>query len=114
MCVTGELDVVPPAAICAEAYVIVTPAGSANPFFDVSAGGANYVLGCAGAGAFFDEYVWLPPLIPGQYDLVIDQFPFFGGFGAEDLREANAYMRQELRANQEHDEPALGPVQENS
>jgi hypothetical protein len=31
-----------------------------------------------------------------------------------DLREANAYMRQELRANQEHDEPALGPVQENS
>lgn len=91
VCVTGELDVVPPAAICAEAYVIVTPTGSANPFFDVSAGGANYVLGCAGAGAFFDEYVWLPPLVPGQYDLVIDQFPFFGAFGAEDLREVNAF-----------------------
>jgi MYXO-CTERM domain-containing protein len=91
VCVTGELDVVPPMGICAEAYVIVTPVGSANPFFDVSMGGANYVLGCAGAGAFFDEYVWLPPLVPGQYDLVIDQFPFFGAFGAEDLRQENAF-----------------------
>ncbi|MCA9709518.1 MAG: PKD domain-containing protein, partial [Myxococcales bacterium] len=93
VCVTGELDVVPPGSICAEAYVVVTPAGSLDPFFDVSYGGANYVLGCAGAGAFFDEYVWLPnpALIPGQYDLVIDQWPFFGAFGAEDLRVTNAF-----------------------
>lgn len=91
VCVSGELDVVPPGSICAEAFVYVTPAGSANPFWDVSAGGANYILGCAGAGAFFDEYVWLPPLIPGQYDLVIDQWPFGGGFGAEDLRLTNAF-----------------------
>lgn len=91
VCVTGEFDVVPPGGICAEAYVIVTPSSSANPFWDVSAGGANYIIGCGGAGAFYDEYVWLPPLVPGQYDLVIDQFPFFGAFGAEDLRETNAF-----------------------
>ncbi len=86
VCVSGEMDVVPPGKICAEGYVIVTPANNANPFADVTTGGANYILGCAGAGAFFDEYVWLPPLKPGQYELVIDQYPFFGGFGAEDYR----------------------------
>lgn len=91
VCVTGEFDIVPPGGICAEAYVIVTPTGGANPFFDVSAGGANYIIGCGGAGAFYDEYVWLPPLIPGQYDLVIDQFPFFGGLGAEDYQLENAF-----------------------
>lgn len=93
VCVSGELDIVPPGSICGEAYVIVTPAGSPNPFFDVSYGGANYIQGCAGAGAFFDEYVWLPnpSLIPGQYDLVIDQWPFFGAFSAEDYRLDNAF-----------------------
>ena len=91
VCVTGEMDVVPPMAICAEGFVYVPPAGAANPFWDVSAGGANYILGCGGAGAFYDEYVWLPPLIPGQYDLVIDQFPFGGAFGAEDYRLENAF-----------------------
>ena len=91
VCVTGDFDIVPPGAICGEAYVVVTPTGSPNPFWDVSAGGANYVLGCGGAGAFYDEYVWLPPLVPGQYDLVVDQFPFFGGLGAEDLRVENAF-----------------------
>ncbi len=94
VCVSGDLDVVPPMGICAEAFVIVTPVDSANPFFDVTnpEGIPNYILGCAGAGAFFDEYVWLPPLKPGQYDLVIDQFPFGGGFNpAEDLRVTNAF-----------------------
>ncbi|MEX1361489.1 MAG: hypothetical protein AB1Z98_00060, partial [Nannocystaceae bacterium] len=91
VCVTGDLDVVPPGGICGEAYVFVVASGGANPFFDVSAGGPNYILGCAGAGAFFDEYVWLPPLIPGQYDLVIDQWPFGGGFGGEDLWQMNAF-----------------------
>lgn len=93
VCVTGEFDVVPPGGICAEAYVIVVPVGAANPFADVTgAGGApNYIIGCGGAGAFYDEYVWLPPLVPGQYDLVIDQWPFGGAFGAEDLRQTNAF-----------------------
>jgi len=91
VCVTGEMDVVPPMAICAEGFVYIPPAGAANPFWDVSMGGANYILGCGGAGAFYDEYVWLPPLIPGQYDLVIDQFPFGGAFGPEDYRLDNAF-----------------------
>lgn len=89
VCVTGDLDVVPPGGICGEAYVIVRPAGAANPFFDVTPS-ANYIQGCAGAGAFFDEIVWLPPLVPGQYDLVIDQWPFFGDFGPEDYQNLNA------------------------
>lgn len=90
VCATGEFDVVPPGAICAEAWVHVVPAGAANPFADVT-GAPNYVIGCGGAGAFYDEYVWLPPLMPGQYDLVIDQWPFDAPFGAEDLREPNAF-----------------------
>lgn len=91
VCVTGEFDVVPPGGICAEAFVYVPPTGAANPFFDASAGGANYIIGCGGAGAFFDEYVWLPPLTPGQYDLFIDEFPFGGGVGPEDYRLENAF-----------------------
>lgn len=94
VCVTGDFDVVPPGGICGEAYVMVVPVGAANPFFDVTGHGMpspNYILGCGGAGAFYDEYVWLPPLTPGQYDLVIDQWPFGGAFGAEDLRQTNAF-----------------------
>lgn len=89
VCVTGEMDIVPPGKICAEGYVIVTPFGNANPFLDVTAGGPNYVMGCLGAGSFIDEYVWLPPLMPGQYEIVIDQYPFDDtspGFGPEDYR----------------------------
>jgi MYXO-CTERM domain-containing protein len=86
VCVTGELDVVPPGHICGEGYVIVAVANTMTPFVDVTQGGANYILGCSGAGAFYDEYVWLPPLKPGSYELVIDQYPFFGSFGPEDWR----------------------------
>lgn len=91
VCVTGEFDVVPPMAICAEAFVYAPPTGSPNPFWDLSLGDGNYIIGCGGAGAFYDEYIWLPPLIPGQYDLVIDEWPFGNGLGAEDLRVTNAF-----------------------
>lgn len=91
VCVTGEFDVVPPMAICAEAFVYAPPTGSPNPFWDLSAGDGNYIIGCGGAGAFYDEYIWLPPLIPGQYDLVIDEWPFGGSLGPEDLRQTNAF-----------------------
>ncbi|AKT41374.1 MYXO-CTERM sorting domain-containing protein [Chondromyces crocatus] len=94
VCVTGEMDIVPPGKICAEGYLHIVPAGSANPFADVTQGGANYILGCAGAGAFYDEYVWLPPLMPGQYEIVIDQYPFSGAFNpATDYRTGGVAFR---------------------
>jgi hypothetical protein len=89
VCYTGEVDKVPPGQICGAAYAFVTPAGSPNPFFDVSKGGANYITTCGGAGGFYDEYVWLPPLKPGTYEIVLDQYPFFTDtptFGPEDWR----------------------------
>lgn len=76
VCVTGEFDYVPPQKIFAEAYVYVIPADAANPFADVT-GAPNYIIGAGGAGSFFDEYVWLPPLKTGQYEFVIDNYPFF-------------------------------------
>jgi hypothetical protein len=77
VCVTGEFDQVPPSKIFAESYVYVIPVASANPFADASFGGPNYIIGSGGAGSFFDEFVWLPPLKAGQYEFVIDNYPFF-------------------------------------
>jgi MYXO-CTERM domain-containing protein len=90
VCVSGDVDVTPPGKIFPEGYLIVVPTGyAANPFADVT-GAPNYVQGTAGGGAFFDQSVWLPPLKPGHYDLVINQYPFTGGFGVEDLRATGA------------------------
>ena len=76
VCVTGDLDYVPPKKIFGEAYIYVIPLDSENPFADVS-GAPNYIIGSGGGGSFIDEYVWLPPLKAGQYEFVIDNHPFF-------------------------------------
>lgn len=93
VCITGELDIIDPGGspICAAAWVHVIPEGYPDPFFDATTGGENYVQGCAGAGAFFDEIVWLPRLTPGSYEFVVDQYPFGGSLGSEDLRTGAAF-----------------------
>lgn len=95
VCVTGDLDYVPPNKIFGEAYLYVIPVGAANPFADVS-GGPNYIIGAGGGGSFFDEYVWLPPLKSGQYEFVLDNHPFLLDDGApfdpnKDLRTGLAF-----------------------
>ncbi|MDC0721624.1 MYXO-CTERM sorting domain-containing protein [Nannocystis bainbridge] len=95
VCVTGDLDYVPPSKIFAEAYIYVIPLGSASPFADAS-GAPNYIIATLGAGGFIDEYVWLPPLKSGQYEFVIDNHPFWLDDGApfdpgKDLRTGLAF-----------------------
>ncbi|PJB95622.1 MAG: hypothetical protein CO080_06790, partial [Nitrospirae bacterium CG_4_9_14_0_8_um_filter_70_14] len=65
-------------------FVVVFPEGDAcvvaagsvvggGAISDVTAGGCNTVVGTTIGGGFFDEPVWLPPLTPGLYDLVLDE-----------------------------------------
>lgn len=82
VCVSGDADVVPPSSVCAEADLYVVPKDWANPFADVTPGGANHLCSVLGGGAFIDEMVWLPPLVPGEYEIVMDQHPFWVGQGA--------------------------------
>lgn len=93
VCVTGDLDIVPPGKIFPEGDVYIVPLGWPNAFADVS-GGANHLLGTSGGGAFVDELVWLPQLAAGPYELVVDQYPFGGALGAEDLRSGLAFTVQ--------------------
>lgn len=95
VCVTGDLDYVPPNKIFPEAYIYVIPLGHGNAFADVS-GAPNYIMGTGFGGAFYDEYVWLPLLKSGKYEFVIDNHPFFMGDGAafdpnKDLRTGHAF-----------------------
>lgn len=95
VCVTGDLDYVPPNKIFAEAYVYVIPADNPNPFADVT-GSPNYIIGNLGGGGFIDEYVWLPPLKSGQYEFVIDNYPFWDDMKSpfdpgKDLRTGYAF-----------------------
>ena len=94
VCVTGDVDTVPPGEICGAGQVFVFKAGTANPFFDVTNATQtpNYISTCLGGGGFIDEYVWLPVLQPGQYGLLLDEYPFYnpgqapaGQVGSEDV-----------------------------
>jgi MYXO-CTERM domain-containing protein len=82
VCVSGDADVVPPSSFCAEADFYVIPKDWPNPFADITPGGSNHLCSMLGAGAFIDEYVWLPPLVPGEYEVVMDQYPFWLGQSA--------------------------------
>lgn len=76
VCVTGDVDTFRPYQILPSADVYVVRNDSwtgGEPLVDVSAGGANRVVGSGLGGTFFDEPVWLAPLTPGDYDLVIDE-----------------------------------------
>lgn len=82
VCASGDVDVVPPGDICGGGDLYVVPRDHPNPFADVTLGGANFFTTCLGAGAYIDQSVWLPPLKPGRYEIVLDQYPFFMPDGA--------------------------------
>jgi len=78
VCVSGDVDTKP------GGFVVVFPEGDAcvvaagsvtfgGAIGDVTAGGCNTVVGSSLGGGFFDEKIWLPPLTPGLYDLVLDE-----------------------------------------
>ncbi len=82
VCASGDVDVQPPMTIGGAGDLYVIPKDHPNPFVDVTPGGANYFVTLLGAGAFLDQSVWLPPLMPGEWELVLDQYPFWDGDGA--------------------------------
>jgi hypothetical protein len=76
VCVSGDVDSIESPAFLPDAKICVTTnqvwavgAGIA----DVSAGGCNLVVGASLGGGFFDEPVWQPPLVPGRYDVIVDE-----------------------------------------
>ena len=78
VCVSGDVDTKPPGFVVVfpEGDACVVAAGSVvggGAISDVTAGGCNTVVGTTIGGGFFDEPVWLPPLTPGLYDLVLDE-----------------------------------------
>lgn len=77
VCASGDVDHVPPGEICGAGDLYVIPKDNPNPFADVTLGGANYFTTCLGGGGFIDQSMWLPPLKPGEYEIVLDQTPFF-------------------------------------
>ncbi len=91
VCVSGDVDRTCPGEVVplpgADVYVVAT--GDSDPFNAVAP-----VLEMRGivasAGAFFDVAAWAPPLVPGAYDLVLDE-SCDGVFGANDLRVVEAF-----------------------
>lgn len=80
VCVTGVADYHQPSepqeTPFPEADVYVTnnrswSEGDSLSGRDVTAGGKNLIIG-EGGSAFYDEPVWLPRLIQGEYDIVLD------------------------------------------
>jgi hypothetical protein len=78
VCVSGDVDTKPPGlfVLFPEGDVYVTNNRSwsfGDGLNDVTLGGFNTVVGSSLGGAFFDIPVWLPPLTPGRYDLILDE-----------------------------------------
>lgn len=82
VCASGDVDVVPAGEICGAGVLHVIPRDHPNPFFDITLGGGNYFTTCLGGGGFIDQTMWLPILFPGQYEIVLDQYPFNDPQGA--------------------------------
>lgn len=82
VCVFGDVDVTPPGEFFPAGWVIVAPADAANPYADIK-DAPNYVIGASLGGAFYDEVALLPPLPPGKFQLILDEYPF-GSNGGED------------------------------
>jgi hypothetical protein len=77
VCASGDVDTTAGfITVFPEGDVCVVAAGtqaSGAGISDVTAGGCNTVIGTSFGGAFFDEPVWLPPLTPGLYDILLDE-----------------------------------------
>lgn len=74
VCVTGDMDFVAPGHFVptADIYVTVNRAWlSGDRATDVSWGGSNRIQ--SAGGTFYDEFVWLPTLDAGEYDLLVDE-----------------------------------------
>jgi MYXO-CTERM domain-containing protein len=89
VCVTGDVDVVPPGKILPEARFHVIPVDHPNPFADVS-GGVNLIQGTGFGGAFYDQFIWLPELKAGKWEIVLDHHPY-GTWTGTDLRTGHAF-----------------------
>jgi hypothetical protein len=74
--VSGDLDYVDPGFDLfpdANIYIMANRTWTGNEtLIDLTPDGADQVIGSLGGGAFFDELVWLQPLVAGYYDIIAD------------------------------------------
>jgi hypothetical protein len=73
VCVTGDMDYTAPGHIITTADILVTANrdwSAGDPAHDVT-GSPNRIQ--SQGGTFYAEYAWLPDLIPGAYDVLIDE-----------------------------------------
>ncbi len=77
VCVAGDVDYTcpgPGSVPLPGGHVYIIAAGTLVPGALTDVTGAPHVISSVGgAGAFWDETVWLPPLVPGEYDVVLDE-----------------------------------------
>jgi uncharacterized repeat protein (TIGR01451 family) len=75
VCVTGDVDTIRPKEILpsADIYVVRNDVWNGGEGLSDVSGGKNRVVGTGLGGAFYDQPVWLAPLTPGYYDLVVDE-----------------------------------------
>jgi len=89
VCISGDVDIVPPAKILPEARFYVIPVDHPNPFANVT-GGVKLIQGPGFGGAFYDQFLWLPELKAGKWEIVLDHHPY-ESWTAADLRTGHAF-----------------------
>ena len=90
VCAQGDLDSPCLGSIIAAADIWIMPSGA--PDFTLAPGSLpSRIVTAGGAGGFWGEYIWLPPLVPGTYDLLIDE-ACNGTWNADDLRVNGAFV----------------------
>jgi len=90
VCGQGDVDSQCNGSIIGAADIWVVPTGA--PDFTLPTGATpKHIVTAGGAGGFWGEILWLPDLVPGQYDLLMDE-DCDGQFDVgQDLRVLNAF-----------------------
>ncbi len=91
VCISGDVDFTCPQGLidlpAADVYIV--PAGQTDPFDPIVPETRLGPLFSAG-GAFLGELVWAAPLLPGSYDVILDE-NCDGVFTANDVRASGLF-----------------------
>ena len=89
VCGIGDVDTPCQGSIIGAADIWVIPAGA--PDFTLAPGSTpKRIVTAGGAGGFWSEILWLPDLVPGSYDLLMDE-DCNGSFNGIDRRVEDAF-----------------------
>ena len=89
VCGQGDLDTQCNGSIIAAGDIWIVPTGAPN--YQNSPTVPKHIVTAGGAGGFWGEYLWLPDLDPGTYDLMIDEDCDGAWDPGLDLRVTNAF-----------------------